>query len=312
MRAVIVEHLGESGTLHEVPVPQPSDHEVLVRITAVGVNPIDWKTRDFGLRNMPFVLGQDFAGIVVSLGPHVSRYAVGERIFGIARKHGAYAQYTVVPEQSTEEPTCKIPDSVGDATAAALPTAGITALAGIEKLGVTDDTTIVIVGASGGVGSFASQIAHERGARTVGIAHSRNEHLVKPLGLDAFIAYDRTDPIAAIREHYAAGVGAVFDLVSDGDGIKRYAGVLQAGGTIVSTIGAADPSWFAQRQITAINLMMNETPQSSHEGLRELVRMVEMGTLKVIISAERGLTEAPQALEASKSGSVTGKMILTV
>src|SRR5215472_10715008 len=108
MKAVVVEHRGDDGTLKEIPAPQPGERELLVRVTAAGVNPVDWKSRDRGDRALPFVLGRDFAGVVSAPGARVSKYREGERVFGIARTHGAFAEYTVVPEESDEEPIAKI------------------------------------------------------------------------------------------------------------------------------------------------------------------------------------------------------------
>ncbi|HEV7180293.1 MAG TPA: alcohol dehydrogenase catalytic domain-containing protein, partial [Candidatus Baltobacteraceae bacterium] len=183
MKAVVVEHLGEAGSLRDVPTPQPQTGEVLVRVSAAGVNPIDWKTRDGGRRKMPFVLGQDFAGIVVAVGPNTHRYALGDRIFGIARTHGSYAEFTIVPEDDNAQPICKIPDGVGDADAAALPTAGLTALAAIDILNLRDGARIAVIGVTGGVGGFTAQIAHSRGLYVIGAGHSGHEAAAREFGV---------------------------------------------------------------------------------------------------------------------------------
>lgn len=312
MQAIVVEHLGDRGTLRELDVPQPGDDEILVRVTAAGVNPIDWKLRDRGAKKLPFVLGQDFAGVVSAVGTNVHDYAQGERIFGIARNHGAYAQYTVVPANSKAEPVAHIPQDVGDADAAALPTAGLTALGALDAMHVGQGTVLVILGATGGVGTFATQIARSRGARVIGTGHSGHEDEARRAGVDAFIAYDRDNVVKTLRTQLPQGAEAILDLVDDADGIGRMQEILRPGGFIVSTIGALDTDAFAALGFTAINLVMNETPASSHDGLRQLARMVEDGTLRVTISGERDLRDAAQALEMSKAGSVTGKLVLTV
>ena len=160
MRAVVVEHLHQQGSLHEVPVPEPGPTDVLVRITVAGINPVDWKIRDEYGHALPFVLGQDFAGIVVGSGAAVKHYSQDDRVFGIAREHGAYAEYTVVPEDGKGQPIAHIPDSVGDADAAGLPTAGLTALAAIERMNVGAGSTLAIVGPTGsGKSTLAALIA---------------------------------------------------------------------------------------------------------------------------------------------------------
>src|SRR5580704_8021550 len=108
MRAVIVEHRGELGALREVPTPEPKDRELQVRVSVAGISPIDWKRRDGYDGPFPLVLGQDFAGRVTALGGGVTKYAVGDRVFGIARPHGAFADYTVVAEDDHEAPVAKI------------------------------------------------------------------------------------------------------------------------------------------------------------------------------------------------------------
>lgn len=312
MKAAVIEHRGESAAIKDIADPKPGEREILVRVTAAGVNPVDWKTLERGERRLPFVLGQDFAGIVVDAGSRAHKYNVDDRVFGIAREHGAYAELTVVPEDDHAQPVAKIPDALGDAEAAALPTAGLTALASLDALGVQSGTKLVVLGATGGVGSFAVQIARDRGAYTIGTARSENEQLARSFGVDEFVAYDRDDPIAAIKRAHPEGVDAVLDLVDDADRIRSAADIVREGGRIVSTIGAADTEFFAKRTVTAINIVVAQTPQSSHAGLRALAEMVEQGRLRVPIAAEHALREAERALEESKSGKTDGKIVLTI
>jgi NADPH:quinone reductase-like Zn-dependent oxidoreductase len=311
MKAIVVEHRGRPGSLKELERPVPAAREVLVRITAAGVNPIDWKARDRGDMPLPFVLGRDFAGVVSAFGEHVTKYREGERIFGIARAHGSYAEYTLVSEDDRMGPFAKIPDDVGDADAAALPTAGLTALAALDSLGVSAGTTLLVLGATGGVGSFAVQIARDRGAHIIGTARSTNAETAISLGVDEFVAYDACDVAAAVKVAHPDGVDALLDLVDDEDAIKVMAPLLRPKGKIVSTIGAADENWFSQRQITAENLYVADSPRWSHAGLRTLAEMVEQQRLRVNIAAEYPLSEALAALERSRSG-VNGKIVITV
>jgi len=312
MKAVVVEHLGETGSLKDIAAPHPADHEILVRVTAASVNPIDWKSRDRGDRAMPFVLGQDFAGLVSATGGRVTKYQEGERIFGIARRHGAFAEYTIVPEDDRAQPVAKIPDAVGDADAASLPTAGLTALAAIEWLAVTKGTVLLVLGATGGVGGFAVQIARDRGARVIGTGRSTNEKFAQSLRIDEFIAYDTEDVAAAVKASQPNGVDAILDLVDNAENAKGMGELLHDGGRFVSTIGAADVDGLAKRNVAAINLVMGHTPQSSHAGLRTLVELVEQGRIRVIIAEERPLAEAVDALQDSKRGAVNGKIVITV
>ena len=178
MRAFAIDDYGQIGTLRELPAPEPAAGQVLIRVTAAGVNPVDWKTRDGpgGSKPLPLILGQDFAG-VVERGDGASEPREGARVFGVARTHGSYAEQTLVAAGSHGEPIAPIPDGVSDEQAAALPTAGLTALASLEILGVRQGSTVLILGASGGVGGFATQIAHHRGARVIGSARSDPERV---------------------------------------------------------------------------------------------------------------------------------------
>lgn len=312
MQAAVVEHRGDAGSVEQLPTPRPSAHEILVRVTAAGVNPMDWKVRDAAERPMPFVLGQDFAGVVSATGDRVTKYREGERLFGIARDHGAYAEYTIVPEDEDRQPVAKIPDDVGDADAAALPTAGLTALASLEALKVTKGTILAVLGATGGVGSFAVQIARARDARVIGSGRSSSEQFARTLGIEEFYAFDRQDVVDAIRAAHPDGVDAVLDLVDDPTAIEQTASILRKGGRIVSTIGAANVGWFAAKGVVAIDISVAKTPQSSHAGLRELVALLEQGSIRVFIAREFPLAEAATALDESKNGTVEGKIVLTV
>lgn len=312
MKAIVVEHRGDLGSLKEFPRPNYASNEILVRVTVAGVNPMDWKVRDRGDRAPPFVLGQDFAGVVSAAGDRVSKYREGERVFGIARNHGAYAQYTVVPEDDHVQPVAKIPDDVADADAAALPTAGLTALAAIDELAVGKGTTLLVLGATGGVGGFAVQMARDRGAFVIGTARDSNESLARDFGVEEFVAYNRDNVNQKVRAAHPAGVDAVLDLVDDAPGMRLVAELVRDGGRAVSTIGSADAGWFAQRKIIAVNLIMPRTPESSNTGLRNLAELLEQGRLRVLISSERPLAEAVNALAESQAGTIDGKLVLTV
>jgi NADPH:quinone reductase-like Zn-dependent oxidoreductase len=311
MKAIVVEHRGESGSLKEIPTPKPGPHEILVRITAAGVNPVDWKQRDSGDEKLPFVLGRDFAGVVSATGDRVTKYREAERLFGITRAPGAFAEYSVVPEDQNAAPVAKIPEGVGDADAAALPTAGLTALAAVDALQVGKRATLVVLGAAGGVGGFAVQIARDRGARVIGSGRSTNEAVARSFGVETFVAYDRENVPDAVKKAEPDGVDAVLDLVDDKDAIKATAPLIRAGGRIVSTIRAADVDWFAQRKITAQNVTASKSPEYSHAGLRTLVELLEQGRIRVIIAGERPLADAVEALDEIQRG-VAGKLVLTV
>jgi NADPH:quinone reductase-like Zn-dependent oxidoreductase len=312
MRALVVEKQGDRGAVQNVPIPKPGDGEVLVRVTAAGLNPIDWKAIERNDHEHPMVVGQDFAGIVVATGDGANEFRVNDRVFGIAREHGAFAEYTVVPEHDSTQPIAKLPDDLADVHAAALPTAGLTALAALDALGVPKNGSLLILGVAGGVGGFAAQIARVRGIHVVGTAHSHSDAYVRELGVRDVIAYDREDVIAATRSLYPDGVDGLLDLVNGPDRSRDGARALKAGGTIVSTIGALDTEWFAQRKLHAVNLVMAETTRSSPESLSELAHLVQERNLHVGLASVPPLEGATAALEESRGGRINGKIVVIV
>ncbi|MBV9233195.1 MAG: zinc-binding dehydrogenase [Candidatus Eremiobacteraeota bacterium] len=302
MKAVTIEHHGDRGTLRDVDVPAAGPHDVLVRVTAVGVNPIDWRRRDRPDTRLLHVLGQDFAGFVSDIGDRVTKYHKGERVFGIAPQHGSYAEYTLVPQGDRAQPLAKIPDDVGDADAAALPTAGITALAAIQALNVTKATSLLVLGATGGVGGTPFR------SRTIAAPGSSAPHVRRTRDSRVRSAWTSSYPTIkedAARRLRGRGMEAALDLVDDKAGMKRIAGAMREGGRIVSTIGAADTDWFAARKIAATNLYAADTAQWSHAGLRALLEMLQQGGIKVMIAGERPLSEAAQALKKVRAAPST-------
>ncbi len=313
MKAVAIDHFKELGSLREMPGPVLDPDAVIVRVTRAGINPIDWKVRDglAGERTFPFVLGQDVAGIVESVGSRISRVKPGDRVFGCARERGGYAELTMIHEGRHDSPFTIVPDGVTDAQAAALPTPGLTAFGAIELLGVTKGTTLLVVGAAGSVGATAVQIAHHRGARVTGVVRPGQADPVRRFGAD-----ETTESIDALLGTIGAGAAkpfdAVLDLVSDRETLKAHASLVKQGGTLVTTIHVADERWFAQHGIEALNIDMAATPQSSPESLSQLARMVANKTLTVVVAAEKPLEEAAQVLDEVKGGRLHGKVDLVV
>ena len=315
MKAFAIDRFGEDGSLRELPDPVAGPGELLVRVTVAGVNPVDWKIRDgaHGPRPFPLILGVDFAGVIEAAGSGVADFRVGERIFGAARAHGSYAERTVVPTSSNEAPIAKIPAGLSDAVAALLPIAGLTALATLARLDVPRGESLLIYGATGGVGAIAVQIAHARGIHVIGTARSGKEDALRALGADEVIVYDRNDVIDGVKAAHPDGITGVIDLVNDGVAIKRLAEIVRNGGRVVSAIRSIDDAaWFGERGITATNLAMGQTPQSSRAGLEELVALIEAGTVVVDVKAAYPLAEAGAVLAALKSGKTSDNIVLNV
>jgi len=316
MKAFAINHHGETASPSDLPAPVPGPDEILIRVHAAGVNPVDWKVLDAVSRDesgtFPFVVGQDFAGVVERSERGNTGFSVGDRIFGVSRAHGAYAEYTTVPVAEKSQPITRIPNELSDVQAAALPTPGLTALAGLDAIGVTSGTTVLIIGASGAVGGFAVQMALARNAHVIGTASSRNHAAVESLGAHEVIDYDRVDTVAAVKAAHPDGIDAVLDLASSRDAIERIASVLKPGGLIASTIHAVDESRMADRGLRGMNIAMRASPSSSPEGLRQLASLVISRTISVRVREEMPLSKAATALQLSKEGKITGKIVLRI
>jgi NADPH:quinone reductase len=307
MRAFAVRRFGEAAGILDLPVPA-GNGAYLIRVKVAGVNPIDYKLveRLTAASSFPFVLGADFAGVVERAPAGAGDFRVGDRIFGMARIHGAYAEYTAVGAGAKNEPLALIPEGVSDEQAAALPIPGITALQSLELLGVAAGQRVVVMGATGGVGGFAVQMARARGAYVIATVRGDADE-ARRLGAEEVYDTKVGDVIGAIHAAHEDGVDAVFDLVNGKDAIGRDAEILKRRGSLVSTIYAADEKRFAERGITAHNIVGNTNPLSSTEGLNKIVGMLAAGTITARVRSTVGLDGAAGVIEKLKSGGLRGK-----
>jgi NADPH:quinone reductase len=310
MRAYAVTSFGEAPAIHDLPVPF-AEGAFLIRVTYAGVNPIDYKLleRLTAASAYPFVIGIDFAGVVERVPPGESNFRIGGRIFGMARTHGAYAEYTAVAPDATTEPLAPIPDGVTDEQAAALPVPGVTALGSLELLRVAAGQRLIVMGATGGVGGYAVQIARARGAHVIATVRGDADE-ARRLGAEEVYDTRTVDVVEAVRAAHPDGVDAILDLVNGKDAIRRDAEILRPGGGLVSTIGAADQEWFAARKITAHNIAPAINPASSPQGLSELARLLADGTITARIRSTAALDGAGQLLEKLRNGGLRGKAVI--
>lgn len=304
MKAIRIHEYGDADTLRLEEVPRLSilDEQILVRVHDAGVNPIDWKIRQglfkqFIPVSFPLTIGQDFAGEVIDCGKTVEHFRNGDRVFGVAQ--GAYAEYIATPESTV----AAIPASIDFATAAALPTAGLTALQAVrDVVHAKSGMTILIHGAAGGVGSFASQIAKAFGAKVIGTATGEDIQYLNSLGIDDVIDYRRER-----FEERAHDVDAVVDLVG-GETLTRSYAVVKKGGALVTTVGQIDDAAAKRAEIQATHILM----KSNSADLADLASLVETGSVKPRVAQTMSLGEAKKAQELSERGEIHGKVILRV
>jgi NADPH:quinone reductase-like Zn-dependent oxidoreductase len=292
----------------EVDRPVPLPTEVLVRVRAVGVNPVEAMIRSGRfplLGEPPFILGWDVCGMVADIEPGVTRLRPGDDVYGMPffpRPANAYAEYVAAPSRQL----ALKPVSLSHAEAAALPLAGLTAWqALVDTAQVAAGQRVLIHGAGGGVGHLAVQIAKARGAYVIGTASAAKHDLIASLGADELIDYRATDFAAHVD-----GVDVVLDTIG-GEVARRSIGVLRRGGLLVTILGRRDVD-LAVRTEAAGRRFAGVSVEPDHPALEALADLAESGKLRVHLQATLSLAEAVKAHELLESGSVTGKIALTV
>jgi NADPH:quinone reductase-like Zn-dependent oxidoreductase len=315
MKAIAIREFGGREKLERMdfPVPEVGKGEVLVRVKAAGVNPVDWKIREGWLKDLfphkfPLIPGWDAAGIVERLGPGVTRFTVGDEIFAYGRKPvvqgGAYAEYIAL----TEEHMALKPRDTTFTEAAAIPLAALTAYqALVDVAGIKSGERVLIHAAAGGVGGFGVQIAKDRGALVWGTAGSRNGDYVRRLGAERVIDYTREDFRKVVRSAYPDGVDVVFDCVG-GDALKKSVEIVRKGGRLISIVDSLDEGSVGRADIRFEFVFV--APNSKE--LSELEHMVEEGRLKVHLEEVLPLEEAARAHELNESRHTRGKIVLAV
>jgi NADPH:quinone reductase-like Zn-dependent oxidoreductase len=292
MQAVSQDELGGPDVLKLVtsPAPQPGISEILIRVAAAGVNPIDGANRQTGamVGAPPFVLGWDISGTVEAAGPGVTLHQPGDEVFGMLpfpAGHGAYAEYVVGPARAFVPK----PANLSHVQAAAIPMVGLTAWqALVDTAGVGQDSRVLINGAAGGIGHMAVQIAKAHGAFVTALASTANVEFVRSLGADEVIDYTASDFSATVRDQ-----DIVLDVVG-GDYPTRALDVLKPGGIVVSTqppslASASDAA--AQRGIRLAGIIV----EADRVGMSALADLAAAGQLVPTIAATFPLQEASAA-----------------
>jgi NADPH:quinone reductase-like Zn-dependent oxidoreductase len=314
MRAVAVRAFREAPELMDLPRPSPRPGEVLVQMAAAGVNPFDWKIIDgmFDGRRphvFPLVLGVDGAGRVEAVGAGVSRFRPGDPIFGQFLHDpvgvGTFAEFATVPESIG---VSQFPSDLGPVEAAALPTAGMTALDSLDRLELAVGSTLLVVGASGGVGSFATQLAAARGIRVIAVARPASTDRLRALGAREIVDASSEDLVERVRAVQPDGFDCVLDMVSDRSRFARMAALVRPGGRIATTVFVADPPPAQARGVLAINIDLK--PSSAL--LDRLVQETVTRHLRVPVERRVPLSEAPEAIAESRSGRAAGKTVIVV
>ena len=314
MKAVRLHEFGGPEVLkyEEVPRPLFGSEEVLVRVHASGVNPLDWKVRRGLMRGLiehtlPLVPGWDFSGVVEELGEGVTGFKVGDAVYGRAdpSRNGSYAEYVAV---RSNEIAMK-PRSVDHVQAAAVPLGALTAFQALfgtdarePSIDLSRGQRLLIHGAAGGVGSFAVQLARWRGARVIATASAEHADYVRELGAEEVIDYAKQPFERVVRD-----LDAVLDLVG-GDVAQRSIQVLRPGGVVASTLGGLTQQQAAESGVRSVSVMTRTSPTE----LAAIASLIDERVLRVSVSQIFSLEEAAQAQQAVEGGHTRGKVVLRI
>jgi NADPH:quinone reductase-like Zn-dependent oxidoreductase len=300
MHAVLIRQTGDPEVLQweDVPDPEPDDGEVLIRVHAAGVNPVDWKYRSgMAERELPAVLGNEASGVVQA--SRADGFAEGDEVFGYAAS-GGYAELATTPANSIgRKPEAGITHEEASTIQVAAQTAWQSLF---DKAGLEKGQTALVTGAAGGVGHFAVQFAKHAGARVIGTGSSRNRDFVLSLGADEYVDYSEQDVADAASE-----VDVAFDTVG-GEVTESLVPAVRDGGVIV-TIASAPPEEAAKER--GIRTEIHVT-QPNPADLREIAELIASGEVRVEIAELIPITEVRRAHELSESGHTRGKIVLSV
>ncbi|MDB5306151.1 MAG: hypothetical protein JWO38_353 [Gemmataceae bacterium] len=306
MKAIRVHNYGgpEQLRYEDAPVPEPAEGQVLVRVQAASVNPIDYKLASGAFKDrmplqFPWTPGGDFSGVVEVVGLGVTGAQRGDAVYGDSPGGGAYAEFVLaLPGMVAPRPRTLSP-----VEAASVPLAGQTAWQGLFDHGRLDrGQTVLIHAAAGGVGTFAVQLAHWKGARVLATASAANAEYVRSLGADEVIDYRATPFESAARD-----VDLVFDLVG-GETQKRSFAVLKPGGRLVSAVQPPSEEEAARHKVDAMVFRM----QASTQGLVRLAELLDGGTIRTVVTHTYPLAQAQDAWRQVMSGHTRGKIVLEV
>jgi NADPH2:quinone reductase len=313
MCAIVVRGFGgpEVLRLEQVPLPEAGPGELLVEVHAAGVNPVDVSNHedgDWAGIELPYTPGSDVSGVVLAVGEGVTRFAPGDEVFALTDflgvRHGSYAQFQVVPEVVA----ARKPVSLSHVEAASAPLAAGTAYEiVVRRLDLQRDERVVIFGAAGGVGGFATQLAVQHGAAVIAVGRASWHEYLRSLG--AALMLDHTIGDAATQVADAVGeVDAVIDLVGGGT-VEQSLPLVRAGGriaTIASLTGDLDLA--IDRNLTLHGVLVR--PDALR--LEALARLLESGALRTTIRGEHALADAESAHREVLRGGVPGKTVLRV
>jgi NADPH2:quinone reductase len=311
VRAYALKEFGSPGSVIDLPVPEPEPGEVRVRVKAAGVNPADIGVLNGYYKEMmehrfPLIPGLDHAGVIEAVGAGVEDWKVGDQVFGGLGKmfwgNGTLAEYATASATSI----ARLPAAIDPTFGAALPVPGLSALQSLDPMGLKKGDVVMIVGAAGGIGGFAVQIAKAGGARVIAVTRAVNAAYVRDLGADEVIDYATQDVVETVRRAHPEGIAGIVHLAGDKDSLKRLSEVVREGGHVASMLMMADAEELSGRGITALNVLTKTTTPE----LERLAALVLAGTIRRPEIKTFPLDGAGEAFKEIQGGHVRGKLVV--
>lgn len=305
IHAIQVHDYGDANQLRyeQIEMPEPQAGQVLTRVYAAGVNPVDWKIRSGMARNFmpatfPYIPGADFAGVVEKVGPGVTNFHPGQEVFG-GRAQGAYTEYALAAANTM----ALKPKSISFEDAAAIPIGATTAWQGLFDHGqLQPGQRVLILGGAGGVGLFAVQFARWKGAEVISTTSTKNVDFVRSLGAQQIIDYTKNRV-----EDVVQNVDLVLDTVG-GQPLATVWPTLKRGGTLITIAGQPDEDKARELGVRTGRF----SAQITGDLLQQFVQLIEEGQIKVFVSDTFPLEQAAQAQQLSESGHGRGRIVLQV
>ncbi|MFB6458050.1 NADP-dependent oxidoreductase [Chitinophaga sp. Hz27] len=315
MKAVAINAFKETAQVMDLPKPNVRPGALIVKMQAAGLNPFDWKMIDGILdgsmrHQFPMIIGVDGAGVVQEVGEGVTRFKVGDRVYGqfihAPIGEGAFAEYIVVPEKAG---ITTAPGSVDAVAAAAVPTAGMTALQLLETLQLHKGDVLLINGATGGVGSFATQMAAAQGLNVIAtVSSAEGATRMKRLGASKTINYEEAPLFEQVKTLYPNGIHGFIDLVSQAAGFSKNLELLKPGGAALTTVFVANEEEMKSKGFRGGNF---ET-KGSAASMDKLTELIDAGDLTIPVETRITLSQVPEAILQSRHGRAKGKTVIEI
>jgi NADPH2:quinone reductase len=311
MRAFALDEFGKPGSVHEVPMPEPEDGQVRVKVRAAGINPFDSAVlmgimKDRMEHHFPLIPASDVCGTIDAVGSGVDQWKVGDEVLGQIGKmgigHGSLAEFATAAAGTI----ARRPASIDPEFGAALPLAGVSAQMCVEPMGLERGDVVVVMGAAGGIGGFAVEMAKHAGAKVVAVTREVNADYVRGLGADEVVDYSTHDVVETVRKAHPEGIAGVIHTAGDAKTLAGLAAIVRKGGHVTSMIGGAIAEDLARHGVTGINVGTRVTTAA----LEKLTAMVEAGALRRPQIKTFKLDQAGAAFEEIGTRHVRGKLVI--